>query len=128
MISTQEVTKNIDKILSNLRPDLTFEYFSKHHDIGFGNFSGWDITICHEGRKLGEYVDGKCISGKWFDKEQEAIRFDQLYDKLSSEAKNQGIDFGLYLNNLLCKGKTAGGISWNEYNGLIFLARETKTE
>ncbi len=119
---TQEfVNKNIRAILERLRPDICFEYFSKGETGSFGNYSGWDIQVDSDSETLGKYHNGKCISGLWYDKGQEQISMQELHRKLKKEANEKKIDFSLYLNQLLCKGKQKGGISWNEHDYLIDL-------
>ena len=117
---TQEfVEKHIKEILERLRPDLCFEYFSKGGIGSFGRYSGWDIQIDSDSETLGKYHNRNCISGKWFDEKVEQTNMQELHKKLKRESIEKKIDFGLYLNQLLCKGKQNGGISWNEHDNLI---------
>lgn len=115
------VEKHITEILKNLRPDICFEYFSKGTIGSFGHYSGWDIQIESDSEILGKYHNGKCIAGLWFDEKQEQVNMQELYKKLKKESDLNKIDFDLFLNQLLCKGKQNGGISCIEHDYLIDL-------
>lgn len=130
IITPEFVNKNINQILCNMRPDLVFEYFSKRFDSGSGwvDSSGWNIQIRNKLELLGEYHNGSCISGLWFDEKQKEINNEKLYELLKEKADKENIEFNKYANQLLCKGKKNKGISWNEYDAVIEIHKQKITE
>ena len=100
-ITGKFVEEHLIELLSNLRPDLTFEYFSKHAD-GWLNSNGWNIKIdSNEGELLGEYQNGKLVSGKDYDDNEENKNAIELHKTLKLEAEKTNTIFSLYLNKLL---------------------------
>lgn len=120
-INKEFVDKNFKEILKHLRPDLVFEYFSKGDTGSFGRYSGWDIQIDSDSETLGKYHNGDCVSGLWFEERKDWTEKKELYKKILKESKEKKIEFYLYLNQLLCKGKQKGGISWNEEEALTHI-------
>ncbi len=125
-IDEKFIQKNLKEILENLRPDLVFEMFSKHSDCGWADYDGWNIKVEYKDELLGEFSNGKCINGKWFNEKEKEIKMSELYERLKKECKTK--DFPLFLNKLLCKGKQNKGICWAEYDYLISIDKEKENE
>ena len=122
---TEFVEENLESILSNLRPDLIFEYFSKS-EIDWNRDNSWNIKISNNSELLGEYEKSELVAGKWFDGNNEQIKISELHKKLKIKHQKLNIPFSLFLNKLLCKGKSNGGISWNEYHEILYIERDVE--
>lgn len=122
-ITSEFIETNINEILENLRPDIMFEFFSKKSNDWL-NQNGWNIIINdNENKMMGNYQNGKLVSGKWFTEHEIEKNMNKLHEVLKPQANKLKVKFSTYLNQLLCKGKANGGISWNEYDAIINIER-----